>query len=153
MKSIGIRVTPKKIYYTLAELKEDKVQLLFTDSIIVPVSMKRPDSLNYIRKSFFDIINQHFIKLACIKATEGNSKNLNIERLYIEGVVQELFSGSSIEKYYVANHSMMSKLLGVKSFKKLLNNESVPDEYELIVQERMNKESKESIFAALAALN
>lgn len=153
MKSIGIRVTPKKIYYTLAELDGDSVQLLLNDSIIVPVSMKRPDSLNYIRKSFFDIINQHFINLACIKATEGNSKNINIERLYIEGVVQELFSGSSIEKYHVANHSMMSRLLGVKSFKDLLNNKSVPGEYKSIVEEKKNKEAKESIFAALAAFN
>jgi hypothetical protein len=131
MKAIGIRATPKIVYYAIIEQDDEKNNLLSVDKVVLPVSMETPDKLNFIRKTIIDIINQYQVDHAGIKLTEGNAQKLNIERISIEGVVQELFSGCTIVKYFGGNISMISRLLEIPnngSLKRIIKGEDIPKE-------------------------
>jgi hypothetical protein len=107
-----------------------------------------------VRKTIIDIINQYNINKAGIKITEGNAQRLSIERISIEAVIQELFSGCSIKNYFGGNISKISKLLGLPNngvFKKIIKGDEIPDELEFLTD--MSEYHKESTLAALAALN
>jgi septum formation topological specificity factor MinE len=154
MKSIGIRTTPKEVFFTVIEQNEDENEIKVTDKLVLPVSMNVPDKLNFVRKTIIDIINQYNINKAGIKITEGNAQRLSIERISIEAVIQELFSGCSIKNYFGGNISKISKLLGLPNngvFKKIIKGDEIPDELEFLTD--MSEYHKESTLAALAALN
>ena len=45
MRTIGLRVTPKIIYFCVAEREEDNVTILVVDKIVVPIALNIPDPL------------------------------------------------------------------------------------------------------------
>lgn len=155
MKSIGIRATPKEIYFAIVEQKEEEENNVITiDKLILPLSLEIPDRLNYVRKTIIDIINQYEVTKAGIKVTEGNAQRLSIERISIEAIIQELFSSCSVQKYFGGNISKISRLLGISNngdLKKIIKGESIPEDLEFL---RNNSETeRESVLSALAALN
>ena len=114
MRGIGIRVTPKDIYYCIIDFIQDEdYKIIDLNKLIVPKSLNRPDSLRYIRTNFLDIIREYRIETAGIKIMEGNTQRISFERIMIEGVVQELFSSSSVTKYYVGNESSIRRRLNL----------------------------------------
>lgn len=154
MRTIGIRANPKEIYFAIIEQINGENKVLTIDKLILPLSLSIPDKLNFIRKTIIDIINQYQVTKAGIKITEGNAQSINIERVSIEAVIQELFSSCSVQKYFGGNISKISRLLGIGNngdFKKIVSGEQIPDALEFL-QENSDQE-REAVLSALAALN
>lgn len=146
-KYIGIRVTAKKIFYTIFSGNE-----YYNDTIIVPQALSIPRQLSYIRTVLQSIITEQEINIAGLRLGEGNAK-ITKERIYIEGVIQEFFANSSIEKYSIFRLQSIARMNNVTlemvkdmiSGKELLK--SVSD------WSNFSKEHKESFLVAYAFEN
>jgi hypothetical protein len=151
--SIGIRVTPTTIYYSIVEEKDEEIEIKVIDKINNPKALIVPEQLKFLRNTLCDIINEFKITNACIRIAESTAQGSNISRVYIEGVIQELFASSTIQKYIVGQISNISSNLGIERSdfkpyaegkKKFLNVEN---------WETYSLEERESFISAISALN
>jgi len=150
-KVIGIRVTPVKIFYTVIEEDEQQQISYFNEVLMVPKALDVPRQLSYIRTALFSLICEHNITQAGLRTAEGTA-TLNIFRLYMEGVIQELFSNSTVENYFAGTLASMASRLESTStklkecYKGQTNIFGIPD------WNAMKENHRESFLAALAAL-
>lgn len=153
MTSLGIRVTPKEVYYAITQLEEGNNSLLICDKVIVPSALDVPEQLKFLRDTFLDIIYENNVKNACIRVVEANAQSYDYNRLYIEGVLQEMIASSTIERYYLGRIASMSNKLGIdrKEFSALLSS----DECRFIAEwsTTKNREKHEAMLASYSALN
>lgn len=150
--SIGIRVKPDAIIYSIIQESTDCKNILIIDKLNVPKVLEVPEQLKFIRNTFLDIIFENRVNRACIRVTESIAKKPSLERINIEAVIQELIASSSIEKYYIGKIANISSHLGFsrENFKLYLEK----GVYTGIERwSDYNKEQKESLLAALSALN
>ena len=155
VNSLGIRVTPKYIYFAIVKSDKD-ITLEVVDKIVIPVSMEIPDQLCFVRTTLFSVIREYDIKHAGIRRIEDNlpSKQLNpiITRAYFEGVIQELISNCSIERYFSGKIQTVAKLLSQPSnvVKQLFEgNENL---FGIDKWNEYAKEERECISCAIAAI-
>lgn len=154
MNIIGIRVQPSKVYYTIISPTPEFIQILDVNAVKVPASFNWPEKLKYIRRTFSDIIDEYKISKAGMRQTEAYSKNDNNDRVVIEGVIQELFASSSIEKYFIGGIVTISAKLHIPhdgTFKELVEGKEIYNDIE--GWNDYNKEEKESILTCFAAFN
>lgn len=155
MNCIGIRVTPKTIFFSIIEVKDGCFSVKSIEKIIVPVAMDVPDQLSFIRTTLFSVIKEYQVKYAGIRRMEDNvpSKKLEpiIKRAYFEGVIQELISNCSVEKYFSGKLTKISALLkeNIKDIKTCVDGNA--NIYNIGNWEDYQKEERESIMCALAA--
>ena len=153
MTSLGIRVTPKEVYYAITNKEGDNIDLMICDKVIVPSALNVPEQLKFLRDTFLDIIYENKVKNACIRVVEANAQSDDYNRLYIEGVLQEMIASSTIERYYLGRIASMSNKLGMdrKDFSALLTS----NECDFIADwgGTKNKEKREAMLASYSALN
>lgn len=144
MRYIGIRVTAKKIFYTVAS--EDEY---FNEIIIVPTILSIPRQLSYIRTVLQSIITEQGIRVAGLRLGEGNA-NISKERIYIEGVIQEFFANSSIEDYSIFRLQNIAKRNDLKSaeIKNLIDGKELLPNIE--GWKKLSKEHRESVLVVSA---
>lgn len=152
-KSIGIRVTPSVIYYSVISELEDSIEITILDKINNPKALIIPEQLKFLRNTLCDIINEFRVKKACIRIAESTAQSTNVNRVYIEGVIQELFASSTIERYYVGQISNISSNLGIdrSEFKPFAEGKN--NFLEIQDWKKYTLEERESIMAAVSALN
>lgn len=123
------------------------------DKINTPKALNTPEQLKFLRNTLCDIINEFDITNACIRITEASSKNINIQRVYIEGVIQELFASSTILKYYIGQISNISSYLGIERtmFKPYAEGKEVFSDFKDWKDYCL--EERESLMSAISALN
>lgn len=114
MNILGIRVEPKETTFVVIATANDSFSLLNCENIKIPLALDFPDRLKYIRNCILDIMREYSIAVAGIKIAEGNTRNLNITRLHIEGVIQEAFSSSNVEKYFTGRKQSIASKLNIK---------------------------------------
>lgn len=150
--SIGIRVTPAIIYFSVVSLKDEGIELDVIDKIVNPKALEVPEQLKYIRNTLNDIIHEFSVTNACIRASETTAKSFSLNRIYIEGVIQELFASSSIENYFVGRMANISSRLDIKpdDFKSFSKGEK--DFLDIEDWKKFNIEGRESIMSAISAL-
>ena len=152
MNCIGIRVTPKTVYFSVIELTGDnKYHVLTVDQVNTPKSMDNPDRLSFLRTTFLSIIYEYNIKNACIRKIENIAKNINIDRANIEGVIQELISNCIVEKYASVDIQGLSKILKIRSSEVntyLMGNSNIES---IDNWKKYNKMERESILSSIAA--
>lgn len=150
--SIGIRVKPDAIIYSIIQESTDCKNILIIDKLNVPKVLEVPEQLKFIRNTFLDIIFENHVNRACIRVTESIAMKPSLERINIEAVIQELIASSSIEKYYIGKIANISSHLGFSrdNFKLYLDKGVYPG---IERWSDYNKEQKESLLAALSALN
>lgn len=123
MRSIGLRVTPKEIFYSIIEKNEDQEEILSISSIKVSKALDEPYQLENIRSLLITIIKQYEINRGAIKVIESNNAlrlgDSTIFRLNIEGIIKEVFASSSIEKYLLGRATNVSAIFGLKCKKVL----------------------------------
>lgn len=80
MNCIGIRVTPKIVYFSIIENDEENEEftIIATEKIIVPVSMEVPEQLSFIRSTLFSVIKEYKVSHAGIRRMEDNSPRESI---------------------------------------------------------------------------
>ena len=153
MNAIGIRASNSEIIFSVVDKNSDSCEILTIDKFIVPKALDMPDRLSYIRNSFESIIKEFNITKAGVRIQEMVQRVTNniIERIYIEGVLQELFSNSTVCFYFAGRKNTIAKLLettpeNVSSF---MNGETIFNEIE--GWETMDIKKRESIIAAFAS--
>lgn len=126
MNILGIRVEPKKTTFVVIENTKNRNIVLNVETIKVPSALDFPEQLKYIRNCVLDILREYNIERAGIRVAESNSKNLDVTRLHIEGVIQEAFSSSNVKSYFVGRKTSMSSRLKIriKDLESLFNGES-----------------------------
>lgn len=151
--SIGIRATPNEIYYCILTGEFIEFEITQIDKIVNPKALGTPEQLKFIRSTLYDIINENNVRYACIRIAESNAMRVNIPRIYFEGVIQELIASSTIEKYYVGQISNISSKLEIdrSAFKPLAAGKINYEE--IMIWEKLSLEERESILAAISALN
>jgi len=130
MKCIAIRVSPSEIFYAIGETQEESYEYSL-DSIVVPQMLELPKRLSYIRNVLDSIITQQQVTHAGIRLSETNAKKISLDRVYIEAVIQEFFSSSSIEKYKVMRLANIGSYFSVKSseVKAWIENKNIPEDF------------------------
>ena len=153
MTSLGIRVTPKEVYYAITKLEEGKAVLLVCDVVKVPPALEIPEQLKFLRDTFLDIIYENEVKTACIRVVETNAQSYDYHRLYIEGVLQEMIASSTIERYYLGRIASISNRIGIdrKDFSNLLSSNECPFIAEWDTTK--SKEKREAMLASYSAIN
>ncbi|MFC5698897.1 hypothetical protein ACFPU0_25585 [Pseudomonas sp. GCM10022186] len=148
MRKIGIRAAPRSI--TFAILDTDQNAVLNIEELKVPAAFETPDALKYIRSNLLDILREYEIERAGVRVTEPNAQSMNIERIQIEGVIQEAFASSELQSYYVGQISSISKRLGYERtrFKPLVAGEDDPG---IENWNSLSKEAREAILCAMGA--
>ncbi|CNG28120.1 hypothetical protein [Yersinia kristensenii] len=113
MRILGVRAAPKVASFVVY-CTEDRT-LKCVDVIKIPLTLSTPEKLKYVRNNILDILREYNVSIACIRISESNSQNLNIERLYIEGVIQEAFSSSNVKSYYTLRKQGIYSRIGISA--------------------------------------
>ncbi|MBN1086530.1 hypothetical protein JNO12_18900 [Erwinia aphidicola] len=148
MRILGVRAAPKVTSFVVYCTEESELKCV--DVIKTPGILDTPEKLKYVRNNILDILNLYKVELAAIRVTESISDNLNIDRLYIEAVIQEAFSSSDIRKYYtIRKAGMKSSLeLSESTYKEILKSQKSLKE---IDNSNFTPETNEAVLAALSA--
>lgn len=107
--SIGIRVNPSQISYSIVKEEDDSIEIIIIDEIVVPKSLDTPEQLKFLRSTLIEIINENKITVGCIRIPESTARSVNVPRTYMEGVIQELIASSTIQKYYVGQFQVLAR--------------------------------------------
>ncbi|WP_459175763.1 hypothetical protein [Ewingella americana] len=148
MRILGVRAAPKEVSFVV--YCNERNELLITDVVKTPLTLEMPERLKYFRNNILDILREFSIERAVIRVSEASSQNLNIERLYIEAVIQEAFSSSNISTYRVIRKSGICSKTGITAaeFKTLLDDKI---DFRGIVLSAYDQNTIEAILAALSA--
>lgn len=150
MITIGIRAEPSGLTFAIYDANGKTV--LNVEEIKIPAAFGIPEGLKYIRSNILDVLREYKVTQAGIRVTESNSQRINIERVQLEGVIQEAFASSSVSKYYVGQISSISAKLGIdrKSFKPFASAE---EEYPIENWNTHTNNAREAILCAIGAAN
>lgn len=151
MRSIGIRVSPSEVNYCITEKTDGVVSILGYDKIIIPKAWDVPSQLAYVRTNLNSIFTEFEIVKAGIRVHEGNTMNLSIERIYLEGVIQELLADCTVHRYFLGKLSSIAKLIEEPLAKVKEYVEGDDSLIEIAGVSKSAKGIRESIITALAA--
>src|SRR5437879_4677272 len=151
--SIGIRANPSQVNYCILTGEFQQFEVKIIDKIINPKSLDVPEQLKFIRSTLCDIINENKVTVACIRITESNAQQINISRIYLEGVIQELIASSTIQRYYIGQISNISSKLGIQraDFKPYVNG--LKKFLEMEIWGDLSQEERECVLASVSDLN
>lgn len=149
MITIGIRAAPKEV--TFAIYDSSALAVVNVEVIKIPAAFETPAALKYVRSNLLDILREYKVERAGVRVTESIAQP-SIERIQIEGVIQEAFASSELESYYVGQISSISKRLGIarNQFKPLVDGE---EDLGIENWKIMKKEHREAILCAMGAAN
>lgn len=147
MITIGIRAAPKCVTFAIYDTEAKSV--LNVEEIKIPAAFETPAALKYVRSNLLDVLREYQVERAGVRVTESVASS-NIERIQIEGVVQEAFASSELKSYYVGQISTISKRIGIdrKKFKPFIDGQDYPD---VENWKKMGKEEREAILCAIGA--
>lgn len=148
MRTIGIRAAPKVVTFVVYDSLASKI--LNAEGINIPAAFDVPDALKYIRSNLLDVLREYKIEFAGIRVTEPNAQSLNIQRIQIEGVIQEAFASSLLKGYYVGQISSISKRLRIprEDFKKYIDGTL---NWNVDGWSEMNEAEREALLCAIGA--
>ncbi len=106
MRTIGIRAAPSVV--TFAVIDTDDNSVVNVEKIKIPAAFETPDALKYVRSNLLDILREYDVERAGIRVTESSADGTSVERIQIEGVIQEAFASSDLKAYYVGQISSIS---------------------------------------------
>jgi len=147
MRILGVRAAPKEASFVV--FCTEKQELVCVDIIKIPLILETPEKLKFIRNNILDILREYSVAKACIRITESNSQNLNIDRLYIEGVIQEALSSSNVSSYANSRQKTICSKLGItsKEFKSIIAGEMA---FKNIDTSEYDANTNEAILASLS---
>lgn len=150
MITIGIRAAPKAVTFAVYDCIRKTV--LNVEAIKIPVAFNVPERLKYIRSNLLDVLREYDVEKAGVRETEPTSQRLNIERIQMEGVIQEAFASSALTAFYVGQISSISSKVGIPraDFKPYVDGEK---EYPVENWVGLSKEEREAVLCAVGAEN
>jgi hypothetical protein len=150
---MGIRVGSTVVHFAvLTVLPDTSVEPMLINKINIPEAMDNPHKLSYIRTNLLSIIMRFNVTNAGIRITENTAQTVSNFRVYLEGVIQELFVDSSVERYFLGNKATLARLVGVTVPEITGYIEGQNDFVNIPDIPRSHLEKRESILAALGSL-
>lgn len=153
MRSLGIRVSREEIYLGIYSSEEKKV---ISEQIILPKIIDFPNKLKFLRHNIIDLLNEYEIKFVGIKIIEYTAKNKDVNRIFIEGVLQESLASNNEIIYFIENKQTISNTLNIKNKYDLLSEKI--KEFSIFMEtqsinfdKKTNPEKREAILVALSA--
>lgn len=148
MKTIGIRAAPTFVIFAIFDTEQNTI--INVEEVKIPAVFSTPDALKYLRSNLLDILREYAVERAGVRVTEPNARSLSIDRIQIEGVIQEAFASSDLQSYFVGQISSISKRLGIQrtKFKPLVSGDEDPG---VENWSEMSKEAREAILCAIGA--
>lgn len=121
---IGVRASPTEVVYCVFDSERDEVVNI--GKICIPKSLGVPEQLKHIRLNLLDVLREYEISEAGIRILEPTAQSISIERVQIEGVIQEAFASSNVRSYYVGQISSIASRVGVErnQFKPLVDGDA-----------------------------
>lgn len=149
MITVGIRAAPKEV--TFAVYDSEARRVLNVEGIKIPAAFSTPEALKYVRSNLLDVLREYGVERAGIRTTEAAAQNPSIERVQIEGVIQEAFASSDLKGYYVGQIASISARLGMDRarFKPLVGGEQ---EWDVEGWSGISKEGREALLCAMGAV-
>lgn len=149
MITIGLRASPDSV--TFAVFCNEQSRLLNVETLKIPKALAVPDALKFVRNTVLDILKEYKIDKAGLRISESNAQRFNIERVSIEGVIQEALASSEVKAYYCGQISNISAKIG---FRRQLFKEYIAGDYPRIENwNELNVIDKEAVFTAIGAVN
>lgn len=150
MITIGIRAAPTTV--TFAVYDSDKREVVNVEEIKIPAAFSTPDALKYLRCNLLDVLREYKVAKAGIRASEPSAQHSSIERIQIEGVIQETFASSDLTAYYVGHISSISSRAGIvrTDFKLLVSGEK---DNGIDNWKNMSVVEREALLCAVGAVN
>ena len=151
MNTLGLRASPTEV--TFCVYNSEQNEIINVEEIKIPNALNMPEKLKYLRATILDVLREYQIDKAGIRLTEHTARSPSIERIQIEGVLQEAFASSMLKDYFQGALVTIAAKLGtdktalVKLVKKSSEYDVIDDWCEFSEKER------ESILAALGAVN
>lgn len=151
MKTIGIRVNPSFVTYAVLDALDSNVVVV--DRINVPKALSVPEGLKYIRSTLLDVLREYDVAKAGIRLAEHTLHGPLVERIQIEGVVQEALASSMVKAYFAGQIATISAKAGIArtDFKEIVSG----DKYFPDVENwgSHTAEEREAILTAIGARN
>lgn len=159
MVGVGLRVySNSRVYYCIVEKNAGGIDIIDNAFLDVPLALDRPESLNFIRNTVLDVLRLYSVTNAVVRISEmklSGLKSYEVERIYIEGVIQEALAGCSVAKFKAGRINELQKIGGFNNFKQLASGADVfpgfPSDEEW--KNDLSLEQRESFLAAIISLN
>ncbi|MGI2171090.1 hypothetical protein ACROAE_13035 [Shewanella sp. MF05960] len=151
MRTLGLRVSPTEVTFCIFDSDENRI--INVEEVCIPNALETPEKLKYVRATLLDILREFKVEKAGIRLSEPTARQVSIERVQIEGVIQETFASSTLKAHYQgAITTIASKLQITKTkVKSLIKNE---EEYaEVNDWGAFSDKEREAILVAKGALN
>ena len=155
VRAIGIRVAPREVHYAVVENASEhseEHELLTNGSVVVPSALDFPAKLHFIRTTMLDIMAEYRVRRAGIRLTESTAKGVSVERLNLEGVIQELLCSSTVEAYFAGPIAAIAARLGEKDRSRIKEYFEGSSFLGLDGWSGLSREQRESIVTAVAAV-
>lgn len=110
MLTIGIRAAPSAV--TFAVFNSGTRAIVTVEEIVIPSAFDVPDALKYVRSNLLDVLREYQIERAGLRVTEPIAQHLSVERVQIEGVIQEAFASSALQFYYTGTIATIAGRIG-----------------------------------------
>lgn len=149
MITIGIRAAPKAVTFAIYDTEANAV--INVEQIKIPMAFETPSALKYVRSNLLDVLREYEVERAGVRVTEAVA-DPNIERVQIEGVIQEAFASSELHSYYVGQIASIASRLGFnrEKFKVYVEGNEDPG---IENWKGMKKEAREAVLCAIGAAN
>ena len=146
---IGVRASPTEVIYCVFD--SDKSEVITIGKIIIPKSLGVPEQLKHIRLNLLDVLLEYKISEAGIRVLEPTAQSISIERVQIEGVIQEAFASSNVKTYYIGQISNIASRINIERshFKPLVEGDIFPEGIENWGE--LSKTEREATLCAIEA--
>jgi len=126
MITIGIRAQPTGVVFAVYD--SDQNAIVNIEEIKIPAAFDVPEGLKYVRSNLLDVLREYQVEQAGVRVTEPSAQRPSVERVQIEGVVQEAFASSTVQSFYVGQISSISRRLGMNrtAFKAMVSGDQDP---------------------------
>lgn len=95
---MGLRAAPASVTFAIYDAATSTV--LNIEEVKVPAAFEWPVALKYIRSSILDILREFNVEKAGVRTSEPIAQSLSVDRIQLEGVIQEAFASSSLTSYF-----------------------------------------------------
>lgn len=146
---IGVRASPTEVTYCIFDPNNDAI--INIGKINIPKSLNVPEQLKHIRLNLLDVLREYEVLEAGIRILEPTAQSISVERVQIEGVIQEAFASSNVKSYYIGQISSISARVGIDrtEFKPLVEGETILDGFEN--WHDLSKTEREAALCAIGA--
>jgi len=150
MITIGIRAAPKVVTFAIYDSGSRKV--VNVEDIKIPLAFSPPDALKYLRSNLLDLLREYKVTKAGIRASEPSAQNPSVERIQMEGVIQETFASSDLAAYYVGHISSITSRAGIArtDFKPMVAGEK---SFDVDNWTDLSSVEREAVLCAVGAVN